>query len=556
MKKNLIITLVISVCALLTYAQPASVKNVGKSIVTLKAYDADGLEREPFYGFMIDTNGTVVAPWKPFAGASSVVAIDEKGNEISVETVAGVNELYDVCRFKLNGLKLQPLTVASKPVTKGNKVWLVQAPKGKDKATESEIEKAETFMEKYNYYVIAYNDAPAASGLPVLDDAGNVVALYLTSSDGLNKTAIDIQFIKDLQNAGLAINSTLFQNSCVRPELSSDKKDALLTIILAGQQGDNAKYEKYVNDYIAMFPAEVDGYSSRALLKVNANDFAGADKDMQEAVAKSTNKAEAHAEYSRIIYQKLVFNPDTLFTDWTLDKALDEIQQAYALDAQPIYKHREAQIVFSKGEYDKAYEMFMDLTKTSLNSPEVFLEAAQCKGQLGANDEEILALLDSAVVACPKPYTSASASYILARGQQYDKMGEYRKALADYNVYDTLVVNRGSAEFYYTRYRCEMNVRQYQQALNDIAHAAYLNQSEPLYFAEMASLQLRVNRPEDAILASNLCLQLEPESTDALIIKGIALAQTGQKEEAIACLTQAKELGDERAPGLIEKYGK
>lgn len=556
MKKNLIITLVISVCALLTYAQPASVKNVGKSIVTLKAYDADGLEREPFYGFMIDTNGTVVAPWKPFAGASSVVAIDEKGNEISVETVAGVNELYDVCRFKLNGLKLQPLTVASKPVTKGNKVWLVQAPKGKDKATESEIEKAETFMEKYNYYVIAYNDAPAASGLPVLDDAGNVVALYLTSSDGLNKTAIDIQFIKDLQNAGLAINSTLFQNSCVRPELSSDKKDALLTIILAGQQGDNAKYEKYVNDYIAMFPAEVDGYSSRALLKVNANDFAGADKDMQEAVAKSTNKAEAHAEYSRIIYQKLVFNPDTLFTEWTLDKALDEIQQAYALDAQPVYKHREAQIVFSKGEYDKAYEMFMDLTKTSLNSPEVFLEAAQCKGQLGANDEEILALLDSAVVACPKPYTSASASYILARGQQYDKMGEYRKALADYNVYDTLVVNRGSAEFYYTRYRCEMNVRQYQQALNDIAHAAYLNQSEPLYFAEMASLQLRVNRPEDAILASNLCLQLEPESTDALIIKGIALAQTGQKEEAIACLTQAKELGDERAPGLIEKYGK
>lgn len=556
MKKNLIITLVISVCALLTCAQPASVKNVGKSIVTLKAYDADGLEREPFYGFMIDTNGTVVAPWKPFAGASSVVAIDEKGNEISVETVAGVNELYDVCRFKLNGLKLQPLTVASKPVTKGNKVWLVQAPKGKDKATESEIEKAETFMEKYNYYVIAYNDAPAASGLPVLDDAGNVVALYLTSSDGLNKTAIDIQFIKDLQNAGLAINSTLFQNSCVRPELSSDKKDALLTIILAGQQGDNAKYEKYVNDYIAMFPAEVDGYSSRALLKVNANDFAGADKDMQEAVAKSTNKAEAHAEYSRIIYQKLVFNPDTLFTEWTLDKALDEIQQAYALDAQPVYKHREAQIVFSKGEYDKAYEMFMDLTKTSLNSPEVFLEAAQCKGQLGANDEEILALLDSAVVACPKPYTSASASYILARGQQYDKMGEYRKALADYNVYDTLVVNRGSAEFYYTRYRCEMNVRQYQQALNDIAHAAYLNQSEPLYFAEMASLQLRVNRPEDAILASNLCLQLEPESTDALIIKGIALAQTGQKEEAIACLTQAKELGDERAPGLIEKYGK
>lgn len=554
--KKLTILLLLAACTLMANAQPSSVKNIGKSIVTLKAYNADGSEREPSYGFMIDAAGTMVAPWSPFAGASRVVAVDEKGGEAEVETMAGVNELYDVCRFKLKGLKTVPLTVATKPVAKGGKVWLAQAPKSKEKAVGSEIEKAETFMEKYNYYVLAYNDAPAANGLPMLDDAGNVVALYLTSADGTSKTAIDIQFVKDLQNAGLAINSTLFQQSCVRPELSADKKEALLTLMLAGEQGNGTKYEKYLNDFIEMFPQEVDGYSSRAMLKMNNGDFAGADQDMQTAIAKATNKAEAHAEYSRVIYQKLLFSPDTLFTSWTYDKAIAEAQKAYAIDAQPVYKHREAQVVFSKGDYEKAGTMFMDLTKTDLHGPELFLEAAQCKEQLGATDAEILSLLDSAVVACPKPYTQMAATYLLARGQQYDKMGEYRKAIADYNVYDTLVVGRGSAEFYYTRYRCELNVKQYQQALNDIAHAAYINQGEPLYLAEMAALQLRVNRVEDAIKAADLCLRLEPNSTDALIIKGIGLVQQGQKAEGIACFNQAKDLGDERAQGMIDKYGK
>lgn len=556
MKHNIIITLLLTLCTLSPNAQPATVKNISKSLITLKAYDADGSERNACYGFMVDADGTMVAPWTPFAGASRVVAIDDKGNEVEVETMAGVNELYDVCRFHLSGLKVQPLATSSKAVGKGSGVWIVGAPKSKEKAVQGEIEKVESFMEKYSYYVLAYNEAPAASGLPLLDDSGNAVALYLTSSDGTSKTAIDLQFIKDLQNSGLAVNSTLYQNSPVRPELSADSKEALLTVMLAGEQGGGEKYRKYLDDYVGKFPTEVDGYVSRALSKVIDGDFAGADDDLQTCLSKATNKAEAHSEYARVIYQKLLFNPDTLYKQWTLDKARSEAQQAYAIDAQPAYKHREAQIVFAQGDYAQAYDMFTDLKKTTLNGPELFFEAAQCKVQTGAADEEILSLLDSAVVACPKPYTQMASPYLLARGQQLDKMGQWRKALADYNVYDTLALGRASAEFYYTRYRCELNIRQYQQALNDIAHAAYLDLQQPLYLAEMAALQLRVNQPENAIKSADMCLQLEPQSADALIIKGLALVQTGEKQAGIDCLNQAKELGDERAPGLIEKYGK
>ena len=40
------------------------------------------------------------------------------------------------------------------------------------------------------------------------------------------------------------------------------------------------------------------------------------------------------------------------------------------------------------------------------------------------------------------------------------------------------------------------------------------------------------------------------------IIKGVAACELGQKEEGLAALKKAKELGDERADKLIEKYEK
>lgn len=99
-----------------------------------------------------------------------------------------------------------------------------------------------------------------------------------------------------------------------------------------------------------------------------------------------------------------------------------------------------------------------------------------------------------------------------------------------------------------------MKVRQYQQALNDIAHAAVINPRQALYFAELASLQLRVNRFEDAVKAADLCLRIAPENSDSYIIKGLALMQLKKKDEGLQALQKAKELGDERADEFIKKY--
>lgn len=127
----------------------------------------------------------------------------------------------------------------------------------------------------------------------------------------------------------------------------------------------------------------------------------------------------------------------------------------------------------------------------------------------------MLELLDSAVAAQDGVI---SAPYVLARGRMYDVAGEYRKAYMDYLKYDTLMHMNASADFYYLRYQCGVKIRQYQIALNDIAHAIVLNRNEPTYYAEMASLQLRVNQLDDAIKTCEIAMRLAanmPTSTSS-----------------------------------------
>ncbi len=554
--KRLFTTIVSAILLVLgADAQPSAVKNIAKSMFTLKAFDKNGNAIASTNGIFISGNGEGVCTWKAVANAARAELTDCNGRKYEVSTIIGANELYDACKIKaaIKG-KTATATIATATQPAGSKVWLLTSTDKKAPGKQYEVLRTETFMNRYTYYILNYNDELPEAGSPFVNENGEVIGLLQPSETPNEIHAVDARYIMSLQLGTMALNSPMLSKTGIIMELPSEKDQALLLLMMASEQRDSAKYANYMNAFIEKFPQEVDGYSTRALNRVANNDFAGADADMKTALKEAKNKAEAHAEYARVMYHKLVYSADTTFTAWTFDNALHEAETAYAMDAQPSYKHRMAQINFSKGEYATAYGMFMDLTTSPLRSGEVFYEAAQCKARLQAPQEEIIVLLDSAVAACPKPLTNVSAPYILARASAYDAIKEYRKALTDYNTYDTLMYGRASAEFYYTRYRCELNIRQYQQALNDIMHAAYINPQEPLYFAEMASLELRVNRLDEAVKAADFCLKLSPDNTDALIIKGVALTNSGKKAEGMECLQKADELGDERAKGMMEKY--
>ena len=237
-----------------------------------------------------------------------------------------------------------------------------------------------------------------------------------------------------------------------------------------------------------------------------------------------------------------------------LDKALDEVRQAYAASPQPIYQEQEAKIRYAKGEYQQAYDTFISLTKTPLRNGELFYEAMQARRQLGGNDDELLSLLDSAVAVCDTPYTSIAAPYFLARGLQYDKMKQYRKAMSDLYIYEALQQGRVGAEFYHIRAKSEARGRIYQPALNDYARAIALDPKNALYWAELASLALRVGEKENAIKAAQRCLELEPGYPDAYLILGIAQAESGNKPEGIRNIEKAKQLGNTQADSFLQKY--
>lgn len=535
------------------HGQSKQVKKAAASIFSLTTFKTDGTLLASTNGVFISDNGEAISAFYPFVGADSAVVIDTNGNALPVDVIIGANELYDVCKFKVNG-KTTPIKIASTPSNNGEKVWMLGYSIKNQDAKQVPIQKTELFMDKYTYYIFSSETPENMEGCPFVNAKGELIGILQHANHSEGTHAVDAHFMKDMQiNNGLSLADPVLRQTTIRTQLPAKEEDALVTLMMASEQ-NKKNYLKYIQDFKHLFPHAVDGYAAQARQYANKKEFAKAATEMETAIQNVHKKDAAHAEYAKIIFHQQLFQPDSTYLAWSLDKALTEAQKAYEINPLPAYQHQQAQIIYSKGNYQKAYDMFIALTKTNLRSGELFYEAAQAKAQLKANQAEILSLLDSAVAACPQPLTPIAAPFVLARGAAYDQAGDYKKAIMDYNRYDTLMLGRANHEFYYTRFNCNVKLRRYQQALNDIAHAAVLNRQEPTYLAEMASLQLKVNYIDDALKTAELCIGIAPNYPDIYLIKGLALIQKKQKKLGIEAFEKAKQLGDKRAQDYIDKY--
>lgn len=535
------------------HGQSKQVKKAAASIFSLTTFKTDGTLLASTNGVFISDNGEAISAFYPFVGADSAVVIDTNGNALPVDVIIGANELYDVCKFKVNG-KTTPIKIANTPSMDGEKVWMLGYSIKNQEAKQIPIQKTELFMDKYTYYIFSSETPENMEGCPFVNAKGELIGILQHANHSEGTHAVDAHFMKDMQiNNGLSLADPVLRQTTIRTQLPAKEEDALVTLMMASEQ-NKKNYLKYIQDFKRLFPHAVDGYAAQARQYANKKEFAKAATEMETAIQNVHKKDAAHAEYAKIIFHQQLFQSDSTYLAWSLDKALAEAQKAYEINPLPAYQHQQAQIIYSKGNYQKAYDMFIALTKTNLRSGELFYEAAQAKAQLKANQAEILSLLDSAVAACPQPLTPIAAPFVLARGAAYDQAGDYKKAIMDYNRYDTLMLGRANHEFYYTRFNCNVKLRRYQQALNDIAHAAVLNRQEPTYLAEMASLQLKVNYIDDALKTAELCIGIAPNYPDIYLIKGLALIQKKQKKLGIEAFEKAKQLGDKRAQDYIDKY--
>ena len=552
MKKKILLIL-LGVMPLVAMAQPSWVKKATKSVFTLKTFAEDGSLIGSSNGFFTSDKGDAISNYTPFKGASRAVVIDASGKELPVVSIVGVNDMYDVVKFRVNG-KTQPLAISSATTPVSSQVWILPYHEVKN-VPAGTIRKAETFQGEYEYYTVALTMPANTVSTPLINQAGEVVGLMqqpATDKDTLSY-AVSARFADSLRISGFGMNEATLLQTKIKKELPDDQKEAVLALYMASSRQDSASYVNMVEDFIRKFPKASDGYLYRAQIEASTNNFAAAEKDMELAISNSTQKDDTHYNYARMIYNKIIFQADVPYDNWTLDKALDEIRLANTLNPQPTYRQMEANILFGQKKYSEAYDIYTELANTNLKGAEVYFSAARCKEML-KDSTAMLALLDSAMNCFTKPYLKEAAPYLWARAQARLQAKKYRDAISDMNDYEELMVANINDNFYYLRHQAEVDGRLYQQALNDITRAIVMNPKETFYYAEKASLEIRVGLYDNAIATAKESITIDANDSDGYLFLGVAQCLKGNKKEGIPNLQKAKDMGNLQAEALIEKY--
>lgn len=278
--------------------------------------------------------------------------------------------------------------------------------------------------------------------------------------------------------------------------------------------------------------------------------------DMDKALEVAAKKDDVYYNRSKLIYNYVLSNPEKLYKDWSYDRALEEIRKAIAIQELPVYVQLEGDIQFAKQDYPAAWTSYDKVNQTNMASPATFFSAAKTKEMMQAPAEEVLALMDSCVVRFTQPYTAEAAPYLLERAQARLNAGQARNAMLDYDAYYKAVNGNVNDLFYYYREQAALKAKQYQRALDDMAKAIELNPDDLTYRAELAVVNIRVGRNEEALNILKAALEKDANYAEAYRLMGIAQLQMKKNKEACASFAKAKELGDPNVDELIQKHCK
>ncbi len=523
MKRILFILIVYHISFIASFAQtPSWAKKAAQGVFTLKTFTADGQLIGSSNGFFINEQGDAVSTFTPFKNAYRAIVIDAQGKEWPVETIIGANDMYDVAKFQVAAKNPTALTIATTSATKGATLWLLPyAAKKNPVCEQGMVEEAEQFQNSYSYYTLNMQTSEQQVGCPILNDAGEVLGMMQPAAGGQSEKAyaVSATFVADMKANGLSFNDGTLRQTRIAKALPEKYDEAMLALYMAAGAMNTEDYSDYINRFIGKFPNMPDGYIYRARVAVSNNEFASADADMKQALKVADKKDDVYYQYAQMIYQKELLQSDQPYELWSLDRALEESKAAYAANPQPVYRQQQAQILFAQQKYDEACNIYLELTKSDLQTSEMYYAASQCKLQQG-DKREAMVLLDSAVNQFTRPYVKTAAPFLRARAQ------------------------------------LSMENRRFQQAINDMNDLVALVPTNPELWAEKASYELRVNLADQALESAQECLRLDPEGSDGYLMSGIAQCLKGDKEQGLKNLQKAKELGNDQAQTFIEKYSK
>ena len=558
------------------------VKNAHKGMFSVITYDQENNILHSGYGFFIDEEGTGVAAFSLFKDAYKADIVDFSGNKVPVHRILGADSNYDLVKFStLGAKKIEAFAIASDPHTAtGNTLQIVRySGKKKSKPEKTNITKVDIF-DGYNYFEIDAKNSETLFGCPLIDAEGNAVAILQKNVEAYaeNAYAIDARFIKKLEISNTSILNADLNDIHISKGIPPTEKGALTYIYMLSTK-DSTTAIHAINDFIESYPNNAEGFTQRGALYAQHNDYANCEADFEKAMEvveenQSTIKAdEIHNNLSKIIYNKVVFNPQTVYEAWTLDRAIEEAQQAFELNPSPYYLLQQAHCYLAKKDFLKASEYYQKINTERFAHQAEWSDKAKAESWIYAvrafdmyvqtdkaggtrqDSLQIVALLDSAIAALPQPYIFEDAKIFFERGQRLEVLKEYRKAVMDYNEYEKIIgPKKLNDKFYYLREQAELKAHMYQQALDDINTAIAFNPNAPLYPTEKALVLLQVGMYKEAIAVCQSSLETLPENPDCYKIMGICYGELKNKKEALKLLQKAQDLGDPTVQVFIDKY--
>ncbi len=534
------------------------------AVFSVVTYADDGKMLGTGNGFFVSEDGVALSDYALFKGASRAEIVNTDGKRLQVLEIMGANEMYDVLKFKvqMNGQKATALTVSPNAPAEGSTVYLLPYSTQKNTAvTPGTVKETSKVSSTYEYYTLELPLQDKMVSCPLMDANGQVFALAQQTSDDTDKTtcyAMDARYAMAQEINALSLNDGSLSSIGIKKALPDTEDQALVTLYMASTTTNAAGYSMLLNDFVAKFPNNADGYVRRAThvltQSIDEASLAKAEADLNKALEVATNRDETLYERANLIYNYQLTNPENTYKDWTYEKALGEVREALTLNDLPAYSQLEADILFAMQNYAEAYQAIEKVNNSPLASASTWYSAAHCKELMNAPADEVIALMDKCIGTFTPPYTEQAAPYLLERARINTNAEKYRPALVDYEEYYKAVNGKVNDQFYYLRGQCAMQAKAFQRALDDYAEAIELNPNELTYRAELAVVNMRVGRNDEAVKVLDEAIAKDATYAELYRLKGLALLQQKKEKDARSAFDKAKELGDEQVDALIEKY--
>ncbi len=389
-------------------AQPSPVKKAAKGVLKITTFKADGALCSTGYGALIDDNGTAITAWTPFIGAATAIAIDGKGTRYDVDCLYGADDIYNVARIKIKAtgkFSGQPLTLETTQQDTTANTWVINYDVKQPQFINVRPMKVETFMTDLPYYIYE-QETPVITeednSCVVVNAKGELMGLIKTSNTRTDYYVASARYAQTLQPTALSANSNTLRKTSMRIALPNDYNQALLALMMASQRNDTVNYAATVENFISFFPDKMDGYEYKAMLLTDQHDYLAATQCMEKAIEVSESKDYAHYTFAKLIYNKVMNQPEPKYEDWSLEKAQEECDTAIALNPTPLYRVMRGRILYARQSYEDALNEFNTANLTEPRSADVYYYAYQCLANMKKPKAEQLEMLDSALSVSPK----------------------------------------------------------------------------------------------------------------------------------------------------------